>query len=138
VNVEQRPFGAASACENQHDAERSAERDEEPAGFCRRSRSDENLIQCKNEQNDQRHSSQRVNYDSRKIRDARRWPRKNVRGREEQDRKQNSYGALHRSIGRVRERSRKDTVMSIGKEACILIRMSWTGNNTFILGGAKR
>jgi hypothetical protein len=29
-------------------------------------------------------------------------------------------------------------VVSIGKEACILIRMSWTGNNTFILGGAQR
>lgn len=29
-------------------------------------------------------------------------------------------------------------MVSIGKEACILIRMSWTDNNTFILGGAKR
>ena len=29
-------------------------------------------------------------------------------------------------------------MVSIGKEACILIRMSWMNNNTFILGGAKR
>lgn len=29
-------------------------------------------------------------------------------------------------------------MVCIGKEACILIRMSWTDNNTFILGGAKR
>src|ERR1700722_19745691 len=34
VNVEERPFGAAGACENQYYAERSAKRDEEPTRFC--------------------------------------------------------------------------------------------------------
>ena len=103
VNVEERPFGAAGACENQYYAERSAKRDEEPTGFCRRSCPGQDLFQRKDEKNYQRYSPERMNHDSRKIGHACCWPRKNVRGREEQDGEQNRDSALHRSPGKARD-----------------------------------
>lgn len=133
VNVKQRPFDAASACENQHDAERSAECDQEPTGFCRGGCPDENPLQCKDEEDDQRHSPERVNHDGNEIGHACRWPGIDVRGSEEQDREQNRDSALHSSPGSAREWWRRDTVVFVGKEACILIRMARVNNNTFIL-----